>query len=169
MLTPAEVAPLLRATIATLAAETAALPDALVRWHPGPDEWCVKDVIGHLIEAERRGFAGRIRIILDQNEPTFEGWDPPAVARARRDCDKDLRALLDELTVMRADSVRLVEKLSERDLGRGGHHPVVGYLRLGDLLHEWVYHDRNHVKQALANVQAFVWPAMGNTQRFTTG
>jgi hypothetical protein len=169
MLTPAEVAPLLRATTATLAAETAASSDALLRWHPAPDEWCVKDVIGHLIEAERRGFAGRIRIILDHDEPTFEGWDPPAVARARRDCDKDRRVLLDELTAMRADSARLVEKLSERDLRRGGHHPVVGYLRVGDLLHEWVYHDRNHVKQALANVQAFVWPAMGNTQRFTTG
>ena len=168
MLTPAEVVPLLRATTATLIAETGALSDALLRWHPGADEWCVKDVIGHLIEAERRGFSGRIRIILDQHEPTFEGWDPPAVARARRDCDQNVRVLLDELTAMRADSARLVEKLGDRDLARGGTHPVVGYLRVGDLLHEWVFHDRNHVKQALANVQAYVWPSMGNTQRFTT-
>jgi hypothetical protein len=43
----------------------------------------------------------------------------------------------------------------------------VGHLRIGDLLHEWVHHDRNHHKQMLANVQAFVWPHMGNAQRFS--
>jgi hypothetical protein len=169
MLTPAEAAPMLRATLTILTTEMSAMPEALLRWHPAPGEWCVKDVVGHLIEAERRGFAGRIRIILDHDEPTFEGWDPPAVAAARRDCEKDARVLLDELAALRSDSVRLVEKLGPRDLTRGGHHAVVGYLRVGDLLHEWVFHDRNHVKQALANVQAFVWPAMGNTQKFTTG
>jgi hypothetical protein len=168
-LSPAEAAHLLTAATAFLVAEVSALPEQILRWHPAPGEWCVKDVIGHLIEAERRGFAGRIRIILDHDEPTFEGWDPPAVARAREDCEKDARALLDELAGLRADSVRLVEKLDARDLARGGRHPVVGYLRVGDLLHEWVFHDRNHVKQMFSNVQAFVWPAMGNTQKFTTG
>ena len=43
-LTSAQIAPLLHATVATLAAEIAALPDELLRWHPAPDEWCVKDV-----------------------------------------------------------------------------------------------------------------------------
>jgi hypothetical protein len=38
---------------------------------------------------------------------------------------------------------------------------------VADLLHEWVHHDRNHLKQLLANVQAFVWPHMGNAQRFS--
>jgi len=30
-----------------------------------------------------------------------------------------------------------------------------------------MHHDRNHVRQALANVQAYVWPAMGNAQKFS--
>jgi hypothetical protein len=33
-------------------------------------------------------------------------------------------------------------------------------------MHEWVHHDRNHLKQLLANVQARVWPEMGNARRF---
>ena len=57
--------------------------------------------------------------------------------------------------------------LREADLGRGGHHPTVGYLRVGDLLHEWVHHDRNHLKQILSNVQAYTWPHMGNAQKFS--
>ena len=30
-------------------------------WHPAPEEWCVKEVIGHLIEAERRVILTRAR------------------------------------------------------------------------------------------------------------
>ena len=167
MLTSAEVAPLLRATTATLAVETAALPDALLRWHPGPDEWCVKDVIGHLIEAERRGFAGRIRIILAADTPALEGWDQDTIARARGDHDRTWAELIAEFQSLRAASVALTGGLRDADLARAGLHPKVGRLTVRDLLHEWVHHDRNHIRQMMANVQAFAWPHMGNAQRFS--
>ena len=166
-LLPAEVATLLPVTITVLRGEVGALPDRVVAWHPGPDEWCVKEVVGHLIEAERRGFSGRIRIILGSDNPTFERWDPPAVARLRGDCTKPVTVLLDELIALRQDSVTLVRGLREADLDRGGEHPTVGFLRVRDLLAEWVYHDRNHLRQALANVQTYVWPTMGNAQKFS--
>jgi hypothetical protein len=165
-LTPAAVAPLLRATVTALTAEVGALSPGALAWHPAPGEWCVKEVLGHLIETERRGFAGRIRIILAGQEPHLESWDQNAVAAARRDCEREARALLDELVTMREDSARLVEGLGAADLARGGHHPTVGYLRVGDLLNEWVHHDPNHVRQILANVQAYVWPHMGNARKF---
>jgi len=38
---------------------------------------------------------------------------------------------------------------------------------IGELLQEWVFHDRNHLRQVLLSAQARVWPAMGNTRRFT--
>jgi hypothetical protein len=38
---------------------------------------------------------------------------------------------------------------------------------VADLLHEWVFHDRNHIRQLLANAQARAWPAMGNARRFS--
>jgi len=166
-LTAAAVVPLLRSTVATLAAEVAALSPAALAWHPAPGEWCVKEVLGHLIETERRGFAGRIRIILTSQEPALEGWDQDAVAAARRDCEHEARALLGELTTMREDSVRLVKGLNEADLARGGRHPLVGRLTVVDLLNEWIHHDRNHVRQILANVQAYVWPHMGNARKFS--
>ena len=52
-------------------------------------------------------------------------------------------------------------------LVRAALHPTVGRISVGDILQEWVHHDRNHIKQALAAVQAYVWPAMGNTQKFS--
>jgi hypothetical protein len=166
-LAPGEVARLLPVTVAVLRTELTALPDRLLAWHPAASEWCVKEVLGHLIEADRRGFSGRIRVILGADTPMLVRWEPPDVARARGDCAKSAAALLDELGAMRQDSAALVHDLSERDLERAGRHPTVGALRVRDLLQEWIHHDRNHLRQVLANVQAYVWPAMGNAQKFS--
>jgi hypothetical protein len=161
------VAALLGSAAAVVRAELTALPEAVLSWHPAPGEWCAKEVLGHLIETEQRGFAGRIRLILAGDAPALEGWDQEAVARARNDCAREGAALLEEFTRLRAASVPLVAGLTPADLSRGGHHPKVGFLTVGGLLHEWVHHDRNHVRQMMANVQAFAWPHMGNAQRFS--
>lgn len=162
-----QVAELLRVVPTALRAEVAALPAATLSWHPAPGEWCAKEVVGHLIEAEQRGFAGRIRVILAGDSPQLAAWDQVQVARDRRDCERNVADLVNEFLRLREASVALVGGLRDTDLQRGGHHPKVGFLRVQDLLHEWVHHDRNHMKQIMANVQAFVWPHMGNAQRFS--
>src|SRR5919108_5151462 len=130
ILTPVEVAAALEAAMATLRAELGALPERVLAWHPAAGEWCAKEVVGHLIEAERRGFAGRIRIILGADRPALSAWDQNEVARARRDCERPIAALLDELGTLRTDSAALVRGLSPADLDRGGEHPKVGFLRV---------------------------------------
>ena len=166
-LSTGEAAEMLRATGVALAQELQGLPEALLNWRPGPEEWCIKEALGHLIESERRGFAGRIRAILAEQAPQFSAWDPPAVARGRCDHQRDLAGLLEEFGELRTASAALVAVLSDADLARGSQHPVVGYLRVSDLLHEWAHHDRTHIRQMHAAVQAYVWPHMGNAQRFS--
>jgi len=61
----------------------------------------------------------------------------------------------------------LLRSLKPEQMQRGGLHPEVGRLTIDELLHEWVHHDGNHLRQALGNVQAYVWPHMGNTRRFS--
>ena len=165
---PVEAARLLAAAGAMLDAELSALTLDVCRWHPAAGEWCASEVLGHLIEAERRGFAGRIRVILAAAAPPeLQGWDPDEVARERRDCAREPGELLDEFRGLRRDSVALVAGLRPSDLGRAARHPKVGDLRVDDVLHEWLHHDRNHLRQIQANVQAYVWPHMGNAQRFS--
>jgi DinB family protein len=164
------IAGLLTATSTTVERELDALgPEG--GWRPSPGEWSANECVGHLIEAERRGFAGRIRIILASADPgrgpDLEGWDPPAVAAARRDDERDGRQLAAAFAAMRAESVELVRSLRPDDLARSGRHPDVGELRVGELLGEWVHHDRNHVRQLLAVTQARVWGQMGNARRFS--
>jgi hypothetical protein len=164
---PRQAAALLGTMPIFLKAEFAAAPEELLRWRPAAEEWCLLEVVGHLIETEQRGFAGRIRTILAQDRPRFTTWDPSAVACERQDERRDPAELLVEFTERRAASVALVEGLTMADLDRGGDHPEVGFLTVSDLLHEWIHHDANHLRQMLANVQTYTWPAMGNAQRFS--
>jgi hypothetical protein len=147
--------------------ELRALPDDVLGWHPAPGEWCVKACVGHIIEADRHGFSGRIRTILETPGLAFPEWDQEAIARERNDCHRSAADLVAELAALRKDGVALVERLTASDLDAGGTHPRVGYLQVRDLLHEWLHHDRNHFRQMLTNVQAYVWPAMANARRFS--
>jgi hypothetical protein len=161
------VAALLRAQATAIRAEVLALGDELCRWRPADGEWSVNEALGHLVEAERRGFNGRIRTILAEDNPSLQGWDQVGVARERRDWERPSADLLREFEALREDSARLVEGLRPEQLDRWGRHLQVGKLTVRDLIHEWVHHDRNHVKQIFGNVQAYVWPHMGNAQRFS--
>jgi hypothetical protein len=163
---PVVIAELLAASATTIAAEMRALGED-ARWHPAAGEWCTNEVLGHILEAERRGFNGRIRTILAEDDPTLFGWDQVGTAAARRDCERDPEELLVEFLAIRDDSLILVRSLAPGDLGRAGVHDGVGRLRVSDLVAEWVHHDRNHLRQMLANTQARIWPQMGNGQRFS--
>jgi hypothetical protein len=165
-LTLAQVARLLEAALTIIQVEVAALDEARLRWRPAEGEWCVKEVVGHLIEAERRGFGGRVRTFLNQDGPTCQTWEPAEVARARHDDERDMGELLREFAAVRREYIAMVEGITSAQLSRWGNHPHVGRLTVRDLLHEWVHHDRNHIKQIMSNVQATIWPHMGNSQRF---
>jgi len=165
--TPAEVAAVLEVSGKAFADLLNSLPEEVATWKPAPAEWCVNECVGHIVEAEKRGFAGRIRSVIDEEEPAFQRWDQPAVAAARRDCAKPPSELLAEFEPLRRESIELVRSLDAMQLDRGGVHPTVGRLTVRDLLHEWIHHDGNHLRQAYANVQAYVWPDMGNAQRFS--
>ena len=164
-----QIADLLEAAPTIVVAELRALgPES--GWRPEVGEWSANECVGHLLESERRGFAGRIRQILAapiHAPAALEAWDPPAVAEARRDHERPGAELAAEFVELRAASVAQVRALDPSDLDRQGIHPTVGVLRVRDVLGEWVHHDRNHIRQLLEVTQARLWGQMGNTRRFS--
>lgn len=168
-LEPAQIADLLEASATTVVAEIRALgPEC--GWRAAAGEWSANECVGHLIEAEQRGFAGRIRRILDapaDAPAALIAWDPPAVAETRRDHERPGSSLATEFAALRAASVEMVRALTADDLDRFGIHPHVGTLHVGELLGEWIHHDRNHIRQLLEVTQHRVWGQMGNARRFS--
>ena len=163
-MTRAEIADLLETSGQAFASTLDALPPAAASWHPKPGEWCVNECVGHIIEADRRGFGGRIRDIL-AGKPLVT-WDQVQVERDRKDCDRVSQSLWMEFMGPRHDYITMVRALKPADLTKSGMHPKVGELHVSDLLHEWVSHDRNHTRQILAVQQERVYPHMGNSQKF---
>ena len=163
-LAPPEVAELLGSTCALIEAEMTALGDGGCRFHFKTGEWCVNECVGHIIEADRRGFGGRIRDIL-AGKP-LASWDQGQVARDRKDCERMSQSVWMEFVGPRHDYIAMVRALTPSDLDRSGVHPQVGMLRVRDLLHEWIHHDRNHTRQLLNIQQERVYPHMGNSQKF---
>lgn len=169
-MTPDEVADLLEPSGQAFASTLNALPPGLASWHPAPGEWCFNEVVGHVIVTEQNGFAGRIRLVIltsGADEPDLPKYDRDGLQKTRNDCERDPKELAREMLDVRRQSLELIRSLRPEQLQRGGTHPDVGRLTVEDLLHEWVHHDGNHLRQGLANVQAYVWPNMGNARRFT--
>jgi hypothetical protein len=164
-LAPDRIALFLESTCALIEAELMALGDD-AGWHQAPGEWCARAVVGHLIESEKRGFAGRIRLILASDRPKLEAWDQVEVEKQRNDCARVTDSVWMEFMGLRHDSVTLVKSLKASDLDRSGMHPKAGELKVRWLLQEWVHHDRNHTKQLLSIAMERVWPHMGNSQKF---
>src|SRR5688572_6196701 len=98
---PHHASELLRAAGEAIRAELSACTGDLLSWHPKPGEWCLLEVLGHLIEAEERGFGGRVRALLERDGVRFESWDQEAVAAARRDCERALPELIRQFQVAR--------------------------------------------------------------------
>ena len=167
-LTIQETAKLLRRTPVVLREAIVALPGRAVGFHPSPGKWCIKEVVGHLTEEDKRDFVGRIEMMLRQAEPILDLNNQDKVAQERHDCDKDIFKLLDEFAVARSASVLFVESLTSADLERTGVHPKIGIICVRELLHEWLYHDMNHVKQVEGNAQQLLWNQLGNMQAFYT-
>jgi DinB family protein len=166
-LRPLDVAAFLRAARDHVVTELTAMGDPLGGWRPTPDEWSANECVGHLIEADRRGFAGRIRRILSQDGVAESAWNQIEVATARRDRERPVAAIVAEFVEGRDDGIGLVEGLDDGDLERTAVHDVVGRVTISNLLGEWVFHDRNHIRQLLANAQSRAWVGMGNTRRFS--
>ncbi len=164
-LTLQEIGNLLEATPALLRVQLGGLDDAILRWRPDIGEWCIKEVIGHLIETDRIAFMGRVQQMLDADYPTLGGMDVNDIAAARHDDERDLGELLDELTTLRAEISPKVSALHASDLARAGAYPRLESMSVQDLVYEWPFHDANHIKQIQDIIMAWSLPGMGEAMR----
>jgi DinB superfamily len=165
-MTPRELATLLQATPTILRSIMTSVPEDVHHYRPRQGEWCIKEIVGHLTEEDRRDFAGRLRPMLQHSAPRVAVTDQAAVAAARGDCAKGIESLLVEFATVRAANLALIRSVSAPQLLRVGIHPVNGPFTVDALLHEWAYHDLEHIRQAFATVQIALWPQLGALKGF---
>ena len=142
--------------------------DALLRQRPAEGEWCVLEVIGHLIEADRDAFHYRVADIVAGNR-TITPVSPTAPVIAKGYRDWAYSDLIGAFARERAISVEFVRSLSLADLQKSADHDKYGTFTAGDFIAEWPYHDMEHLSQIAANLQQPYPLFMSNTMRRALG
>lgn len=138
-------------------------PEAL-RSRPEPGEWSVMEVIGHLIATDDGAFRGRIEAII-AGEPEIAGFDPWAAINERDFGTESLDSLIEELADERARSVVFLRSIDPDLLTLTANHANHGSFSAADFALEWPYHDQEHLRQILANLQPQYLPHMSPTMR----
>ncbi|MEO6653961.1 MAG: DinB family protein [Ilumatobacteraceae bacterium] len=164
MIDLAEIASTIESTPTVLRSLLAPFDDDALNARPEPGEWCVREVIGHLIATDTAAFADRIAAIL-AGDPDIGSFDPWAAINARDFTDGPLDDLLAEFEAVRTRSVQFVRSLSDSDLTATARYGANGDFAAADFVHEWPYHDQEHLRQILANLQGRYMPHLTDTMR----
>lgn len=131
---------------------------------PEEGEWCPLEVIGHLIACDSAAFRDRITGIVGGSAEiaSFDAWE--AINR-RNFAAESLDDLLDELAAERVTSAALVRGLSPEDLVSSARFHDGREFQASDFVHEWPFHDEDHVQQILAALKLTHLRSMTPTMR----
>jgi hypothetical protein len=94
-----------------------ARPQARVR--PAPDVWSVVEYGCHTRDVFRI-FATRVRLMLDEDDPTFANWDQDKTAVAERYFEQDPAAVSEQLAVAGAEIAAVFDGVRDDQRSRRG-------------------------------------------------
>ena len=144
----ANARPLLERMPAVLDVWLRGLPDEWLKSNEGGESWSPFDVVGHLIHGELTDWIPRLARMLEHGTAVpFDKFD--RFAQFEASAGREIGELLDELTRLRAESLRALDAfaLDEAALDRRGLHPELGEVTVRQLLATWVAHDQDHLMQ----------------------
>lgn len=122
-------------------------PDVDWRWHAGPDDWSLTQLVCHLRDVEREVHQPRIAAVLAEQQPFMAGVNADSWAETRRyEAEDGPEALAGYLAARRA-TVATLRELDEEAWQRQGQHAFFGQTSLQELVYLAVQHDRNHDTQ----------------------
>ena len=122
-------------------------PEAVQRWRPHPEHWCLLEIVCHLCDEERDDFRARVRSVLEDPERPLPPIDPQGWVDERRYLEQDFAAKLDAFLEERKASVRWLNGLADPAWENSYQHPKLGPLTARMFLASWLAHDYLHIRQ----------------------
>ncbi|HYO87133.1 MAG TPA: DinB family protein [Candidatus Limnocylindrales bacterium] len=125
-----------------LRALVAGLSDAQMDHQPVPAEWGVRDVISHLLFAERL-LAERVRLLLNETDPDLAGaavWNYETDPRTAGE-------LLDAFAESRGRTLIALSALTAEGWERSGRHSEFGRVTVRQQASYFARHERHHFPQ----------------------
>jgi DinB family protein len=114
--------------------------------HPLPGKWSAREIVHHLGDSETTS-AGRIRMLLVEDDPVIHGYDQDQFATRLRYNERDMQPALEAFRSARATTVQLLALMSEDDWQRAGTHTESGPYSAEKWLAIYADHAHNHAAQ----------------------
>ena len=122
-------------------------PSESLSAHPIAGKWSAREIVHHLGDSESIS-AARIRTLLCHPHPLIHGYDQEAYARILRYNEReDLRPSLDAFRAARANTVPVLESMSEDDWTRQAWHTESGPYSAETWLRIYATHAHDHADQ----------------------
>jgi uncharacterized damage-inducible protein DinB len=115
-------------------------------YRDGADGWTTLEIVRHLLDYEEI-FYERFQVVLNEESPTFIGYDVDALAQERAYNQQQLAASVEELAAARERSLALFRSLSDEQWLREGVHPSYGRMNLQRILIQTAHHQMDHIEQ----------------------
>lgn len=156
-MTPAERAPLIRRYAdgpKLLEESLAAVPDIARQWRPSPGAWSVHEIIVHCADSETNSHM-RIRYLVSEPEPLIVGYDQDYWAIDMAYHQHPLPPALDTIRAVRANTVPLLERLTEAQWAKVGRHTESGPFSAERWLEIYAEHLEVHARQIRRTLEAW--------------
>jgi hypothetical protein len=130
-----------------IAAAVSGLSESVLRHKPGPEEWCVLQILGHLADVEII-FGYRLRQMLADAKPVIAPLDQDAWARNLNYLNSPPSELVAFYGLARHHNLRLLRSLRTSDLSKSAFHPETQReMTVADLVERMSGHGSAHLRQ----------------------
>jgi hypothetical protein len=119
------------------------LSDPQARFKPGPDEWSVKEVIGHLNDVERV-FSYRLLRVSRGDATPLPGFEQEDYVRVAGFDDWSLNDLVSEFEHLRRANILIVQHMNDETIDRRGTASGAS-ISARALIHMLVGHVEHHI------------------------
>jgi hypothetical protein len=143
----ADIVTALETAVPRLAAVAEGLGEAQRRRRPAPGEWCLNEVMGHLLHVENEAFLPRLRRIVAEDQPAFEAFSPEPWTLERDHSLDAFDGSLAAFTKVRGETLALLRALSPGAADRLGLSAFFGPVSLAQYATHIADHDLEHLAQ----------------------
>ena len=133
----------------------ARVPDAAVKWRPGPGRWSAHEIVCHCADSELNA-AARLRYLVAEKEPVVLGYDQDEWARVFDYHTHPLEPALLTVDAVRANTVPVLRRLDASMWDREGRHTESGRYTVLDWLRTYADHVEKHSRQIERNLEAWL-------------
>ena len=130
------------------------VPPEAMKWRPAPGKWSVHEIIVHCADSEANAHM-RVRYLLAEKEPQIMGYDQDEWAKALNYHELPLEPALATIDAVRANTVPLLQGLSEAAWRRTGHHSEHPTYGMEKWLETYASHLDVHCRQIERNIEAW--------------